>query len=108
MIYNEYVRKRRLMSLKEVLNSNGYQSLDQFDNLYKSKDTSILYSDGEIETVIFNHLNELPSSKLIRNQKLEESIVDWPTKYHFTWERVNILKPIDFNINDKVYNKKDE
>lgn len=90
------------MNLIEKLNSIGYSSTAQFKNLYTSADASISYSDGNIENIIFDRLDSLPENKIERERELEEAIVDWPTKYHFTWERINILKPLDFNGNDRV------
>lgn len=90
------------MEIKKKLNALGYSETDPFKNLYYNKEDEVSYSDGEIEDSIFNILNQLPPNKLQRHNKLEEEIINWPTKYHFTWERVNILKPIVFNKTDHV------
>src|SRR5690606_3357562 len=90
------------MNLIEKLQSIGYSSTEQFKNLYTNTAASISYSDGTIENLIFDRLKSLPENKIERERELEEGIVDWPTKYHFTWERVNILKPLDFNGDERV------
>lgn len=90
------------MNYSQKLNELGYYKEDLYKNIYLNNKKQVAYSDGEIEEVIFNELSKLPKDRFKREIILEEAIVDWPTKYHFTWERVNILKPIDFNTNDRV------
>lgn len=90
------------MYINEKLNSLGYYKIESYKNLYYNNINEVSYSDGDIEDVIFEVLNHLPSDKFQREKILEEAIFNWPTKYHFAWERVNILKPIIFNSNDYV------
>ncbi|MFK7831984.1 MAG: class I SAM-dependent methyltransferase [Winogradskyella sp.] len=90
------------MNFNQKLNDLGYLNEGLYKNLYLNNKDQVPYSDGDIEEVIFNELNNLPDDKFKRYRILENAIVDWPTKYHFTWERINILKPINFNTDDSV------
>ena len=90
------------MNFKERIFDLGYSAQNPYKKLYISDKPSILYSDGDSENVIFNTIKDLPVEHHARHDKLEEAIKDWPTKYHFAWERVNILKPVEFNTNDSA------
>ena len=90
------------MNFKERIFDLGYSAQNPYNRLYISDKPSILYSDGDSENVIFNTIKDLPVEHFSRQEKLEEAITDWPTKYHFAWERVNILKPVEFNTNDSA------
>ena len=90
------------MNFEERIINLGYSILNPYSRLYVNDKPSILYSDGSVENIILNRLKELPNEALARQDELEKAIIDWPTKYHFSWERVNILKPVEFNSKDNL------
>jgi len=90
------------MNFSQKLNDIGYYNEGEYKNLYSNGEAQVAYSDGDIEEVIFEKLNTLPNDKFEREKILEDAIQDWPTKYHFCWERANLLKPIGFGSNDRV------
>ena len=62
------------------------------------------YADGPIENTIYRDLetfDKVDDEKSLYNY-LEGKITDWPTLYHYSWERCNILKPIDWDDSHKV------
>lgn len=81
---------------------NSFVLHPDFKRTYISSIEKIDYSDGEVEDEIFTALCNLSDCNIEKNEYLEDQIKDWPTKYHFGWERQNILSTIKFDKKDKV------
>ncbi|OXA81454.1 Methyltransferase domain-containing protein [Flavobacterium aquidurense] len=81
---------------------NSFVLQSGFKRTYISSIDKIDYSDGQVEDEIFTVLCDLEDCNVEKHEYLEDQIKDWPTKYHFGWERQNILSTIKFDENDKV------
>lgn len=88
--------------IKKILNEQGFGLFENYKNLYTKGEQDISYSDGEIERNILTVLKDLPSNKIEKFKVLEEGIIDWPSEYHLSWVRQNILKPINFNKEETI------
>ena len=90
------------MIYKNKIKELGFEKLDEYKNINISNKGNIKYTDGDIEKTILNILKK--ESKKTGNifSQLEDQIIDWPTEYHFSWVRQNIIKPIDFKKEDVV------
>lgn len=86
----------------ENLINEGFNKDSIYNNIFLCKDGGIKYSDGDIENYIYDVLKKAPENEIEKFEYLENNIIDWPTKYHFAWERQNILKPTKFTKKDKV------
>lgn len=75
----------------------NFKEISGFKSLYINENSELDYSDGEIETLILQRLNESADISFLENH-----INDWPTEYHFSWVRSNILAPINFNKDQQV------
>lgn len=71
--------------------------------LHNSKnEDSFNYSDGEeTEKSIFNKL-QITQDRSIFSEELSKKIDDWPTEYHFSPLRHNLLRHIQFNENHSI------
>ena len=59
------------------------------------------YSDGEIENKIFIIIENANDLSLFSRELLGQ-IVDWPTEYHLSPLRHNLLRHINFKSSDKI------
>lgn len=91
------------MRFKTKFEEIGFERDTEHPNVFLDKKSQIEYSDGQVEDKIYHILKDIPDDiESVRFEYLENNISDWATKYHFAWERQNILKPIDFNNDDIV------
>lgn len=90
------------MDYKEKIIKLGFKYLEDYNNIFVNNNLSINYSDGEIEEEILKILKREISKSLNPFPLLEKHIVNWPTEYHLSWVRQNILKPINFSMEDVV------
>ena len=72
-------------------------------NVYRSpRAGDFAYTDGdEIENRIREILRHV-CDKSTSSEELVNAIVDWPTEYHFSRERGNLLRHIQFNSSDTI------
>ena len=72
-------------------------------NVYRSpRAGDFAYTDGdEIENRIREILRHV-CDKSTSSEELVNAIVDWPTEYHFSRERGNLLRHIQFNSSDSI------
>lgn len=82
--------------------------LDQFIPDYTSKvlinpqHRKFDYSDGiEIENEIYRILLEAEDKSMF-SKELNDAIVDWPTEYHFSVQRHNLLRHLFFKDSDRI------
>lgn len=90
------------MNYKEKITEIGFKNLEEYKNIFVNNNLSINYSDGDIEEDILKILKSEISNSNNPFPFLEKYIVNWPTEYHLSWVRQNILKPIDFSKEDIV------
>ena len=88
------------MGYKKRLKEQGFLSLDENQSFF-AQGENISYIDGA-ENKIFEYLKNSPDEDLEKWKYLEDRIEDWPTKYHFAWDRVNLLKCLSFKDSDCV------
>lgn len=79
---------------------NRFKKIDGFKKLYINEESAINYSDGSVENYILDKLKNLKDESDF--SILENDIKDWPTEYHFSWVRTNILAPVEFKMSDRV------
>ncbi len=66
---------------------------DEKYKVYQNPDKAINYSDGEKnEQYVFNCLKNAKDTSIF-SMELHNCIKDWPSEYHFTPYRANILRP---------------
>lgn len=80
----------------------GFKNLEEYNNVYIDQARKIDYTDGYVEIKILEILKKQKLKGYNKFPLLEEYIIDWPTEYHFSWVRQNILKPISFSMDDVV------
>lgn len=80
----------------------GYKTSDNYQNIYLQEVDDIKYSDGDVEFKIHKILKNLNEEGNLSFDSLESYIEDWPTEYHFSWVRQNILKPVKFEKTNQV------
>jgi 2-polyprenyl-3-methyl-5-hydroxy-6-metoxy-1,4-benzoquinol methylase len=88
--------------IRQSLESQGYIH-DRQLNIYKSESfTDIAYNDGdESELRILNVIqNAIEIDSL--SDELEEYCIDWPSTYHLSKKRGNLLRPFAANFKDKT------
>jgi SAM-dependent methyltransferase len=78
---------------------NYFDVIPEYQNLYINKSAQIDYSDGPVENYILDCLNKVTEEPYTY---WENNIVNWPTEYHFSWARTNLLSPINFNKTETV------
>ncbi|MDA7707900.1 methyltransferase domain-containing protein [Flavobacteriaceae bacterium] len=76
---------------------------DKTYNVYLSPNTQekFNYSDGKIENKIFKILDKSNDNSVF-SKELIDQIVDWPTEYHLSPLRHNLLRHIDFKRTDNI------
>jgi len=77
--------------------------LDLKTNVYVSPEyDEFQYSDGlNAEKNIFDTLSKV-SDKSIFSEELRNSIIDWPSEYHFSFDRHNLLRHFQFKNTDRI------
>ena len=81
--------------MKTLLKNAGY-ILDESTNVWLNPSyKGIAYNDGdEIETRIFNIIKEATDISVLSTE-LRQHCTDWPSQYHLTSARANILRPFE-------------
>lgn len=75
---------------------------DEKYKVYLNRDKVIEYSDGEKnEQYVFDCLKNSKDTSIF-SMELHNNIKDWPSEYHFTTYRANILRPLNINKNHNV------
>ncbi len=87
---------------RDKLKRLGFLPIENFTNVFHKSNNDIDYSDGEVELKILEILIKLKNNNSLNYSSTEEYIIDWPTEYHFSWLRQNIVKPIMFETSDTV------
>ncbi|MBD9653015.1 methyltransferase [Ensifer sp. ENS09] len=88
-----------MIDVNEKLYSQG-----ELKNLWmpKSKPDDFSYNDGdEIESRILNIVSNAEDTSIF-SEELAAGITDWPTLYHFSARRANLIRPIVDYINGNV------
>lgn len=80
--------------------SGTYQTISGYKNLYVNNNSRIEYNDGEIESYILDCVSKYNSTEPYSDW--EKMIKDWPSEYHLSWVRTNILAPLDLKPTDRV------
>lgn len=80
--------------------SGTYQWINGYKNLYVNNNSGIEYSDGEVESYILDCVSKYNSREPYSDW--EKMIKDWPSEYHLSWVRTNILAPLDLKPTDRV------
>ncbi|MEI2814083.1 MAG: hypothetical protein V9E91_10105 [Burkholderiaceae bacterium] len=86
--------------MKKILLDAGYV-FDAQVNVWSNPDyKGIAYNDGdEIETRIANIIREAHDITTLSTE-LRQNITDWPSQYHLTSERANIMRPFATSLKD--------
>jgi 2-polyprenyl-3-methyl-5-hydroxy-6-metoxy-1,4-benzoquinol methylase len=81
--------------MKTLLQNAGYV-LDSTTHVWLSPSyTGIAYNDGdEIETRIFNIIKNATDISTLSTE-LRQQVTDWPSQYHLTSARANIMRPFE-------------
>ena len=81
--------------MKTLLKNAGY-ILDESTNVWLNPSyKGIAYNDGdEIETRIFNIIKNATDISTLSTE-LRQQVTDWPSQYHLTSARANILRPFE-------------
>jgi 2-polyprenyl-3-methyl-5-hydroxy-6-metoxy-1,4-benzoquinol methylase len=81
--------------MKTLLQNAGYV-LDATTHVWLNPSyTGIAYNDGdEIETRIFNIIKNATDISTLSTE-LRQQVTDWPSQYHLTSARANILRPFE-------------
>ncbi|HMS27513.1 MAG TPA: methyltransferase [Burkholderiaceae bacterium] len=85
--------------MKKLLHDAGY-ILDTKVNVWSNPNyRGIAYNDGdEIETRIANIIRNAQDITTLSTE-LRQNITDWPSQYHLTSERANIMRPFESILN---------
>ena len=86
--------------MKKILQDAGYV-FDAQVNVWSNPDyKGIAYNDGdEIETRIANIIRDAHDITTLSTE-LRQHITDWPSQYHLTSERANIMRPFATSLKD--------
>ena len=86
--------------MKKILLDAGYV-FDAQVNVWSNPDyKGIAYNDGdEIETRIANIIRDAQDITTLSTE-LRQNITDWPSQYHLTSERANIMRPFATSLKD--------
>ena len=86
--------------MKKILQDAGYV-FDAQVNVWSNPDyKGIAYNDGdEIETRIANIIRDAHDITTLSTE-LRQHITDWPSQYHLTSERANIMRPFATTLKD--------
>ena len=77
-------------------------AFDEENRVYLNPDKVISYSDGEKnEQYIFDSLRNAKDTSIF-SMELFNCIKDWPSEYHFTTYRSNILRPLNIKKEQKI------
>jgi len=77
-------------------------AFDEKNKVYINPDKVISYSDGEeSENYVFNTFKNAKDTSIF-SMELFNRIKDWPSEYHFTTYRQNILRPLNLQKEDSV------
>lgn len=81
------------MSMNELLRTAGYVLSDATGVWARSAYASIAYSDGDESETGLEAIIRGASDVSIFSPELAEACVDWPSRYHLSTERANVLRP---------------
>ncbi len=80
----------------------GDLAFDKENKVYINPDKVISYSDGEKnENYVFDSFKNAKDTSIF-SMELFDRIKDWPSEYHFTTYRQNILRPLSIKENQTV------
>lgn len=88
-------------NLNKLLDSSGFKQLEGCGFWYPAELKDFGYSDGDqAENYIAEVINNA-SDLSINSKELESKMVDWPSTYHLSSSRSNLLKPFKEWFKDK-------
>ena len=83
------------MTMKNLLEQAGYV-LNPQSGIWASPDfTGIAYSDGDEVEQRLARLIAATTDRSVLSDELKQHITDWPSLYHLSSSRANILRPFE-------------
>ncbi|MET3648613.1 class I SAM-dependent methyltransferase [Phyllobacterium ifriqiyense] len=84
------------------LSDLGYRFLDEYQLWSSDETASFEYSDGDgTENKIFDIIRDSDDVSLFSDQ-LRVQCVDWPTRYHLSPTRANLLRPLSHQLKGRI------